>query len=117
MPQKTSGALPDWSWNWVFWPYWFLASLCLGSVAFATWRGTNSNPSVVKQAAALRTYNVGFLLLLALPLTGAGYLDGILTDQIAMVVPGLVGIAGVAVYLMNRSRPCNGGRKARKEEE
>ena len=34
--QKMNNELTDWSWRWVFWPYWMLATICLAIAAWAT---------------------------------------------------------------------------------
>ena len=86
--QKMQNELTDWNWRWVFWPYFMLATICLGIAAWATCRmfGT-SDADVLKQSSVLRVYNLGFFLLVTLPLTGACYLDGLLSEEAAYVPP------------------------------
>jgi hypothetical protein len=65
-----------------------LATICLAIAVWATCRMLRtSDADVLKQSSVLRVYNVGFFLLLTLPLTGACYLDGLLSDEAAYVPP------------------------------
>jgi hypothetical protein len=88
--QKQNDELKDWTWVWVFWPYWMLASMCLAIAAWSTYRilGPGAGDAdILQQSTTLRTYNIGFFLLLTLPLTGACYLDGLVSNQIAFMLP------------------------------
>jgi hypothetical protein len=103
--QKLQHVLTEWSWIWVFWPYWMLASICIAIAAWATCRmlGT-SDADALKQSSALRVYNIGFFLLLTLPLTGALYLDGLLSDE-AVYVPPVRFRGSVLAFLHVRIQP------------
>ena len=46
-----------------------------------------SDSSTIQQSSKLRIYNLGFFLILTLPLTGACYLDGLLSDEAAYMPP------------------------------
>ena len=86
--QKQEGTLKEWSWVWVFWPYWMLASICLAIAAWASCKMIRtSDSSTIQQSSKLRIYNLGFFLILTLPLTGACYLDGLLSDEAAYIPP------------------------------
>ena len=103
-----------WSWHAVFWPYWALFALCAALAAAAACRGGGGGGG--GKAAALRNYNLGLLCVLSLPLAGAGWLEGQLSDQLGVLLPALGLAAAAGLCCMHRARPCS-GRKARREAD
>ena len=101
--------IPDtraWSWSMVFWPWWFLLALCTLVVLVAGLYPCCSTATEAQKllASRLRTYNLGFMLLLSVPLSYALHLDGTIPPGITVLFPSLAVVAAAGLHFMHQSR-------------